>query len=278
MRYDPYGRPRSQADLQQLAHAYRKLEADRDSLVEALQHQQALLERQSRQISHLEQALAQARQQLAAVQDSPVERQRLEQMAQELQTARQRSSDLEASSAQAQARIAELESNLIQAQREADKRAEDESTWRERYARLQADLENSKKRQERRFAQQAAQDRERILLDMLPVADHLELGLEHLRNSGDGQANPLMQSYLDNLESTRRAFLDALQRHGIQRMEAQEEVFDPELHEAIGQVASSNTPEGHVAHVVQAGYRDGERLLRPARVLVSSGPADQALG
>lgn len=274
MRFDPYGRPITQADLQQLARAYRRLEADRDSLMQRLQRQQALLEHQSQQVSHLEQALAQARQQITAAQEHPVERRRLEQMTQELQAARQRSRELEASLAQAQAQAAEIESELVQAQQEATQKTEEESTWRERYVRLQADLENSKKRQERRYANQAAQDRERILLDMLPLADHLELGLKHLRDSDESQTDPLLQSFRDNLESTQRAFLDALQRHGIQRIEALDEPFDPELHEAIGQVPSNAIPEGHVAHVAQAGYMDGERLLRPAQVLVSSGPAD----
>ena len=83
----------------------------------------------------------------------------------------------------------------------------------------------------------------------------------------DGAAH----DFLASIEATRQAFLDTLRRYGVDRIDPAGEAFDPDFHEAIGQMPDAKTPADHVAQVVQAGYREGERVIRPARVLVSSG-------
>jgi molecular chaperone GrpE len=154
---------------------------------------------------------------------------------------------------------------LEQAQKEMS--AAEEEDWRDRYATLQAEMENLRKRWEQRYTAQINEARNRILLDMLPLADHLDLALQHsgALKSEEGQ------SFIANIESTRRAFLDTLKRYGVERMDAQNQPFDPHLHEAVGSIVAEQTPADHVAHVVQSGYFDGERVLRPARVMVSKG-------
>jgi molecular chaperone GrpE len=143
--------------------------------------------------------------------------------------------------------------------------AEDQA-WPEKYARLQAEVDNLRKRWEQRFANESAEFRRKLLSDMIPVADHLDLALQHAP-PGDDAA---VKNFIGNIEATRRAFLDALRRYGVERIDPLGESFDPNRHEAIGHAPGGELPAEHVAQVVQAGYMEGDRLVRPARVLVSA--------
>ena len=135
--------------------------------------------------------------------------------------------------------------------------------------RQQAEMDNLRKRWEQRAQAETAENRRRILADMLPLADHLDLALQHQPQIDDVQ----VRNFIGNIEATRRAFLETLRRYGVERIDPVNEPFDPTRHEAIGHTPSAETPVDHVATVVQAGYVEGDRVLRPALVLVSSGPA-----
>lgn len=244
--FDGYGRPVRQPtlmDYEKLQRAYQKLRADHEAVIAQLASQRATTERQERGIARLEQTVTALQQELEQERRRPTQQEREHE---------------EAGPSPA-----------------TEPAAGEQEDWRGRYLRLQAEMDNYKKRQERRFAQVAAEDRQRILQDMLPLADHLELGLQHLREDPQAQSDPRLRSYLENLESTRRAFLEALRRHGVEKLSAHGEAFDPKFHEAVGHVHAAEVPEDHVARVVQSGYRDRERLLRPARVLLSSGTPDR---
>ncbi|HMN27235.1 MAG TPA: nucleotide exchange factor GrpE [Caldilineaceae bacterium] len=168
--------------------------------------------------------------------------------------------------------LKQSESNLLwtraaleQLQKE---QAEGNSTnWEERYLDLQAEVENLRKRWEQRYAAEVNEARNRILADMLPLADHLDLALQHA-STVDATT---LATFVSNIEATRRAFLETLKRYGVERLEAQGQPFDPSRHEAVGHVVDGQVPAAHVAHVVQAGYLDGDRVVRPARVVVSKG-------
>lgn len=138
--------------------------------------------------------------------------------------------------------------------------------WQDRYIRLQAEVENLRRRWEQRASDEIGEARRLILRDMLPLADHLEMALQHSQNvPGDGG-----RSFAGSIETTLRAFLDTLRRYGVERQEPLGQIFDPALHEAVGQVSTQDVPPGHIAHVVQSGYMEDDRLLRPARVIVSA--------
>lgn len=145
----------------------------------------------------------------------------------------------------------------------------EDASWQDRYLRLQADVDNLRKRLEQRSIAETAENRRQILADMLPLADHLDLALQHQPQTDD----PQVRNFIGNIEATRRAFLETLRRYGVERIEPLNQPFDPTQHEAIGAAPSESAPAEHVATVVQAGYREGERVLRPARVLVSTGAA-----
>jgi molecular chaperone GrpE len=141
----------------------------------------------------------------------------------------------------------------------------EETTWQEKYVRLQAEVDNLRKRWEQRFGNESAEFRRRVLVDMLPLADHLDLAMQHAPTT-DAAA---VKNFIGNIEATRRAFLETLRRYGVERIDPIGEPFDPTLHEAVGHAPSADVPAEHVAQVVQAGYMEGDRLLRAARVLVS---------
>lgn len=143
----------------------------------------------------------------------------------------------------------------------------EEASWQERYARLQAEIDSLRKRWEQRSVAETAENRRKILADMLPLADHLDLAMQHQPENDDAQ----VRNFVNNIEATRRAFLETLRRYGVERIDPLNEPFDPARHEALGQTLSDSVPADHVALVAQAGYAEGDRLLRPARVLVSSG-------
>ncbi len=138
-----------------------------------------------------------------------------------------------------------------------------EIDWQAQYARLQADLENTKKRIEKRYAQRHEDLRARMILDLLPLADHLEAALAH---STEGQDVAALRQ---GVELTLKAFLDTLSKYGVQVIDPAGEAFNPELHEAVGVIDDPDTPSGHVAKVLQRGYTLDGRVIRPARVLVA---------
>jgi molecular chaperone GrpE len=153
---------------------------------------------------------------------------------------------------------------LQQAQEEREAGAGNEN-WPERYARLQAEIENLRKRWEQRFEVETREARHKILRDMLPLADHLDLALHHAQGSSDDR----MREFIRSIEATRQAFGDTLRRYGVEPIAAMGEPFDPNLHEAVGEIEDAALAPGTVAQIVQTGYSEGENLLRPARVLVN---------
>lgn len=155
-------------------------------------------------------------------------------------------------------RIAELEAALAAAR-------EDARVAHDRWLRERADLENLKKRTAREKAEAIRFGVEALVRDLLPAVDNLERALAHAQAGGNGK--PLV----DGVELVLRSLLDVLQRHGVTRVEARGERFDPSHHEAVAHVESAEHAAGQVIEEHQAGYRLHERLLRPALVTVSKG-------
>ncbi|MEA3376856.1 MAG: nucleotide exchange factor GrpE [Chloroflexota bacterium] len=147
-------------------------------------------------------------------------------------------------------------------QQEIETLREELETWRDRALRLQAEIENFRKRQ-RRLAEETIQtDRARLLRNFLMIADDLERAL---RAEGE------QESLREGVEVTYRSLKQLLKQEGVERIEAQGETFDPEWHEAVGTVPHQQADANRdtVVEVTQQGYRLDGRLLRPARVIVA---------
>jgi molecular chaperone GrpE len=152
----------------------------------------------------------------------------------------------------------------LQALREEKARLED------RFLRLQADFDNHRKRMLREKQETLSYGHENVVKDLLPVVDNLERAIEHASASSGADFEGMLQG----VELVRRELLGVLAKHGVGPIEAEGEVFDPNLHEALAQVEDEKVPAGRVARVLQRGYRLRDRLLRPARVLVSKGSGE----
>jgi molecular chaperone GrpE len=134
--------------------------------------------------------------------------------------------------------------------------------WRDRALRLQAEMDNYRKRQQRLAQDQIEAERERLLKGFLRTVDNLERALE--APVGDGE------ELRHGIELTHRGAIQFLEGEGVERIEAEHQPFDPDWHEAVATVShnGSNGDRNSVVRVVEAGYRLGDRLLRPARVVV----------
>jgi len=151
--------------------------------------------------------------------------------------------------------IAELEAKLAVAEKEK------KENW-DRYLRAAADLENTRKRQKREADDAKFETKTKILKEILPVVDNLERAIEH---AGAGSEN---NPIIEGVNLVLRQLMTAFERLDVTPVEAQGQPFDPNLHEAISQ-QESDLPPGSVVTVLQRGYKSGDRLLRPALVVVA---------
>lgn len=137
--------------------------------------------------------------------------------------------------------------------------------------RLRAEFENFRKRSVRELVESRERAQGELLNDLLPVLDNLERALDAAEHHDEGKV-------LGGVRMTRDMFVDLLRRTGVEEIETDNVPFDPAVHEAM-LVQPSELEEGSITAVLQKGYRQGQRVLRPARVAVSSGPqaaSDQA--
>lgn len=136
------------------------------------------------------------------------------------------------------------------------------SEYFDKWIRLQAEFENYKKRIQKEKSDQLKFGNEALLRAVLPVLDNLERAIEH--GKGAREAGPL----LAGVEITLKQFMNALEQFGVKPILAVGETFDPEKHEAVSQM-ESDFESNRVISEVQKGYLFHERLLRPAKVIVS---------
>jgi molecular chaperone GrpE len=135
-----------------------------------------------------------------------------------------------------------------------------------RYLYLYAEFDNFKKRSAKEKTDLIKFGWESVAVELLQTVDNLERALAHIPQTVDANLSNGLQLILNQ-------FLSALQKQGVERIEAIGKAFDPNFHEGVGQKASEQ-PAGSVCEEMSKGYLLHGRLLRPARVLLSTGPAD----
>jgi len=152
--------------------------------------------------------------------------------------------------------------------------AKADENW-DKYLRAVADFDNYRKRVAREKEELARFTSERVVSALLPALDNLERAIESAQAHGAENS-----SLLEGLTQVYNQFRRTLVEFGLQEIIAGAgQAFDPNLHEAVSQVDSAAHAEGHVIEQLQRGYKLADRLLRPARVVVSKGlpePADPA--
>ena len=141
----------------------------------------------------------------------------------------------------------------------------------DRLLRLQADFDNFRKRTLREKNELFDSANQALMLELLSVLDHLHLGIQA---TSAHQANP---AFREGLALILDQFVGVLSKFGLSPIVTENQVFDPNRFEAVNVLPSATEPEGTVLALVRHGYMLRNKLLRPAQVIVSSGPPPEEI-
>ena len=134
------------------------------------------------------------------------------------------------------------------------------------YLRARADFENFRRRAQKDKEDLAKFANENLLRELLPVVDNLSRAIEHAEESDS-------KALLEGVDMTLSEFGKVLEKFGVQPVEAIGQPFDPDCHEAMGQLETDEHPPNTVVQEMQKGYTLNQRLLRPALVMIAKAPA-----
>ena len=145
---------------------------------------------------------------------------------------------------------------------------EEDESLRDQFVRLQADFANFRNRTQRERLELYQRANEDLLLEILPVLDHYELGLQNAEQHNADEA------VVDGFKLVFDQFQNVLNKFNLKPIEAVGEAFDPHKHEALTHMPSEEYPAETCSNQVRRGYMFADKLLRAAQVVVSSGPAE----
>jgi len=131
------------------------------------------------------------------------------------------------------------------------------------YVRSQAEIENIRKRFQKDKQDLAKFANETIIKQLLPVADNLEKAIAHTTDENS------LHALKEGVQLTLKGLLDTLEKNGVERVEALNQPFDPNFHEAVSEAENNDVEPGTVVNELQKGYTLNKRLIRPAMVVVS---------
>ena len=131
--------------------------------------------------------------------------------------------------------------------------------------RAEAEMQNLRRRAERDVQNAHRYGIERLLQNLLPVLDSLEKAVEVSEAAASDDDDP----QLEGIRLCSKLFVDVLTREGVEALDPLGEPFDPNLHEALSMIENPDLEPNSVMTVIQKGYRLNERLVRPAKVMVS---------
>ncbi|HPG27133.1 MAG: nucleotide exchange factor GrpE [Spirochaetaceae bacterium] len=136
--------------------------------------------------------------------------------------------------------------------------------------RLQAEWENFRRRSLKEKQESLKFGHQNLVKDLLSAVDNLERALEHGAQNAGAEAKGI----LDGVELVHREILGAFAKHGVSEIDAEGRLFDPAVHEAMGQIPNGAVPPNTIVQVLQKGYVIHDRMLRPSRVIVSREPTE----
>ncbi|HPO12567.1 MAG TPA: nucleotide exchange factor GrpE [Candidatus Hydrogenedentes bacterium] len=149
--------------------------------------------------------------------------------------------------------------------REVESLTQERDTLKDQMLRLRAEFDNSKKRNLREMERIRKTAAEGLIQNLLPVLDNLERALDHKDNASDEVSR--------GIELILGQFRAVMAGAGLEAIPAQGVPFDPKVHEALSCIPSEDHPADTVLEECLRGYRIGEYVIRPAKVIVSKGPA-----
>ncbi len=141
--------------------------------------------------------------------------------------------------------------------------------FKDKLLRTLAEMENLRKRTEREVVDARLYGIAGFARDVLAAADNMHRALGAIGPELRDAADAKVKAFIEGVEITERELLKTLEKNGVKKFSPQGEKFDPNVHQAMYEVQTSDQPPGQVAQVIQAGYMIGDRVLRPALVAVS---------
>ncbi|MCF8136139.1 MAG: nucleotide exchange factor GrpE [Desulfotignum sp.] len=134
---------------------------------------------------------------------------------------------------------------------------------KDRFIRLSAEFDNYRKRKQREIDEFKKFANEMVFKQFLPVVDNLERAMASAENNQD------LETLLKGVKLTHKEILKVFQQFHVKSIQAENQLFDPNFHQAVTQKETNEVPENTVTDVLQTGYLLNDRLIRPAMVVVS---------
>ena len=141
---------------------------------------------------------------------------------------------------------------------------------KDRLLRAHAEMDNIRKRTDREKTEAHKYAVTKFARDIVTVGDNFQRAISTIPPAAAEQDGPL-KSLVEGVSMTERELINALERHGIKRMDAMGELFDPHRHQAVMEQQNDQVPSGTIVQVFQSGYLIEDRVLRPAMVVVAKG-------
>lgn len=139
------------------------------------------------------------------------------------------------------------------------------SSANDRFLRLMAEFDNYKKRTTREYQRMVESANEKLMKEMISIRNTFELAVKHGETSTD------YQKLFDGVKLIFTKFDEVLKNNGLVAFAEKGEPFDPQMHEALMKSPHDEIPDDHIADIYEKGYRLHERIIRHAKVIVSSG-------
>lgn len=133
----------------------------------------------------------------------------------------------------------------------------------DKYLRLYADFDNYQKRVAKEIEDVKEATKRSLINEFLVILDNMEKAILISKEHKD--------SIIEGIELTMKSFKDLLRKHGVEEIDPQKEQFNPDLHDALMMQPSDDMPKDTVLQTLQKGYMYKNKLIRPAKVIVSSG-------
>ena len=156
-----------------------------------------------------------------------------------------------------------VEEQVAILRRDLDEARDELGQTREQVQRSQAELANFRRRTEEEQVAVRQDANRRLIMNLLPVVDELELAINHLNGTDAGN------SWVEGVKLIHRKAYGVLESEGLSRIETVGAQFDPLQHEAVGIVDSEEQPSGYVVEALRNGYKLRDRVIQAAQVVVA---------
>lgn len=154
---------------------------------------------------------------------------------------------------------------------ELDKAEAEKKELKDQSLRIAAEMENLRRRTQKDVKDAREFSIAGFAKEMLAVSDNLRRALDSIPQESRDSDDAGLKTLIEGVEMTERSMVQALEKHGVKKLEPMNEKFDPNLHQAMFEMPNTEVPNNTVLQVVQDGFVIGERCLRPAMVGVSKG-------